>query len=102
MEGKIAEGKPGSGHKVYDGVEVDGNGRVVAYHISNTYPHQITSEPQKWQRVEAYGAKTGLPNILHIMDSERPDQYRGCLLYTSLAAAEKIDSARAFLKGVQA
>lgn len=47
------------------------------YHISNTYPHQITSEPQKWQRVEAYGAKTGLPNILHIMDSERPDQYRG-------------------------
>ena len=50
---------------------------MVAYHISNTYPHQITSEPQKWQRVEAYGAKTGLPNILHIMDSERPDQYRG-------------------------
>ena len=58
-------------------MEVDSNGRVVAYHISNTYPHQITSEPQKWQRVEAYGAKTGLPNILHIMDSERPDQYRG-------------------------
>lgn len=27
--------------------------------------------------MEAYGAKTGLPNILHIMDSERPDQYRG-------------------------
>lgn len=77
MEGKIPEGKPGAGHKVYDGVEVDSNGRVVAYHISNTYPHQITSEPQKWQRVEAYGAKTGLPNILHIMDSERPDQYRG-------------------------
>lgn len=77
VEGKIPEGKPGAGHKVYDGVEVDGNGRVVAYHISNTYPHQITSEPQKWQRVEAYGAKTGLPNILHIMDSERPDQYRG-------------------------
>ena len=45
MEGKIPEGKPGAGHKVYDGVEVDSNGRVVAYHISNTYPHQITSEP---------------------------------------------------------
>lgn len=59
VEGKIPEGKPGAGHKVYDGVEVDSNGRVVAYHISNTYPHQITSEPQKWQRVEAYGAKTG-------------------------------------------
>ena len=68
---------PTTGNTIYDGVEVDSNGRVVAYHISNTYPHQITSEPQKWQRVEAYGAKTGLPNILHIMDSERPDQYRG-------------------------
>ena len=28
-------------------------------------------------RVEAYGRRTGLPNILHIMESERPDQYRG-------------------------
>ena len=25
----------------------------------------------------AYGEKTGLPNILQVMDSERPDQYRG-------------------------
>jgi hypothetical protein len=28
-------------------------------------------------RVEAYGKQTGLPNILQIMESERPDQYRG-------------------------
>jgi lambda family phage portal protein len=27
--------------------------------------------------VEAYGKRTGLPNILHIMDSERCEQYRG-------------------------
>lgn len=77
IDGKIPDGEPGAGHKVYDGVEVDENGRVVAYHISNTYPGQVTEEVQKWHRVEAYGAKTGLPNILHIMDSERPDQYRG-------------------------
>lgn len=77
IEGKIPEGEPGAGHTVYDGVEVDENGRVVAYHISNTYPGQITGEVQKWHRIEAYGKKTGLPNILHIMDSERPDQYRG-------------------------
>lgn len=58
-------------------MEVDKNGRVVAYYISNTYPHQITTEKQEWTRVPAYGERTGLPNILHIMDSERPDQYRG-------------------------
>lgn len=76
-EGKVPDGKLGAGHKIYDGVEVDDNGMVVAYYICNSYPFQITSELQKWVRVEAYGKETGLPNILHIMDSERPDQYRG-------------------------
>lgn len=76
-EGKVAEGEPGEGNKIYDGVEVDENGMVVAYYISNTYPHQYTAEKEEWVRVKAYGEKTGLPNILHVMDSERPDQYRG-------------------------
>lgn len=76
-EGKVPEGKPGAGNSIYDGVEVDKNGRVVAYYVCNTYPRQFTTEKQEWTRVEAYGEKTGLPNILHIMDSERPDQYRG-------------------------
>ena len=73
----VPDDKPGAGNRIFDGVEVDVNGCVVAYYISNTYPRQITTEKQKWTRVTAYGARTGLPNILHIMDSERPDQYRG-------------------------
>ena len=71
------EGETKAGNKIYDGVEVDGEGMIVAYHIRNTYPNQITSEQTKWVRVPAYGEFTGQPNILHIMDSERPDQYRG-------------------------
>ena len=27
--------------------------------------------------MSAYGKRTHLPNILHVMDSERPEQYRG-------------------------
>lgn len=74
----ITDGKnPDNGNRIFDGVEVDGNGMVVAYYIRNTYPYQITGEPTVWTRVEAYGRQTGLPNILHIMSSERPDQYRG-------------------------
>lgn len=74
----ITDGKnPTTGNRIFDGVEVDSNGMVVAYHIRNTYPWQTTGEPTKWTRVEAYGKNTGLPNILHIMTSERPDQYRG-------------------------
>jgi lambda family phage portal protein len=71
------EGKAGNGNKVHDGVEVDASGKIVAYHIRNTYPFQMVPENIEWTRVEAYGPKTGLPNILQVMHSERPDQYRG-------------------------
>ena len=66
-----------NGNKIFDGVEVDKNGAVVAYHIANTYPNQWDGGITKFARVEAYGKETGLPNILHIMDAERPEQYRG-------------------------
>lgn len=66
-----------NGNKIYDGVEVDSNGLVVAYHIRNTYPYQLTADKTQWVRVEAVGENTGLPNIIHVMNSERPDQYRG-------------------------
>lgn len=64
-------------NKIHDGVEVDENGMIVAYHIRNTYPFQTTIEPTDWVRVQAYGEQTGLPNVIHVMSSERPDQYRG-------------------------
>lgn len=64
-------------NRIFDGVEVDSNGKIVAYHIRSTFPNQRTTEPTEWTRVEAYGEKTGLPNILHVMFSERPEQYRG-------------------------
>ena len=76
-EGKVPEGKPGAGHAVHDGVEVDENGRAVAYYICDRYPGQLSSKKAEWVRVEAFGAETGLPNILRIAESERPDQYRG-------------------------
>ena len=70
------EGKnPSNDNKIYDGVEVDSSGAIVAYWVRNTYPHEWKSDTTTWQRVEAVGAKTGLPQILHIMESERPDQY---------------------------
>ena len=66
-----------TGNRIYDGVEVDSDGLAVAYHVRNTYPYQLVHEETKWTRVEAYGKRTGFPNVLHIMSSERPDQYRG-------------------------
>lgn len=65
------------GNTIYDGVEVDNGGAIVAYHIANTYPYQMDGTKTEFVRVKAYGDETGLPNILHIMDTERPEQYRG-------------------------
>lgn len=76
--GLLTAGKnPQNGNDIFDGVEVDKDGRVVAYHIRSTYPYEITDKKTDWARIEAVGARTGMPNILHIMDAERPDQYRG-------------------------
>ena len=72
------------GRNIHDGVEVDECGRVVAYHICNVYPGQMTAKMENWVRVKAVGDKTGTPNILHIMDAERPDQYRGVSLLASV------------------
>lgn len=66
-----------TGNEIYDGVEVDKNGMVVAYHIRSTYPFEVGTSTTTWTRVLAYQEKTGLPNVVHVMDSERPDQYRG-------------------------
>lgn len=71
------EGRAENGNRIHDGVEVDDKGRVVAYYIRSTYPFQTTADQTQWQRVKAYGSRTGLPNIIHVMNSERPDQYRG-------------------------
>lgn len=77
-EGIVPPGYPGAGHRVYDGVEVDSNGLVVAYYVCNRYPFETYIRGDtEWTRVEAVGSRTGLPNILHIMETERADQYRG-------------------------
>ena len=68
---------PKTGNTIYDGVEVDKDGMVVAYHIRSNYPFEVGTPPTDWTRVLAYQEHTGLPNVVHVMDSERPDQYRG-------------------------
>ena len=76
--GAFSIGKnPETGNRIFDGVEVDDLGGVVAYHFRNTYPNESTTLTTKYKRIEAIGKKTGLPNVLHLMAAERPDQYRG-------------------------
>ena len=64
-------------NKIVGGVEVDKDGEVLAYHISEQHPLSYEVTDIKWHRVEAYGKKTGRRNVLHIMTRERIGQRRG-------------------------
>lgn len=72
---------PNNGNRIISGVEIDNNGTTVAYWFSNRYPQSFYLQknllPLEWFRVEAFGAETGRPNVLHLMESERPEQRRG-------------------------
>lgn len=71
-----ANAKAQNGNMLLNGVEVNGFGQVMAYHICNSNPRSRQLK-KEWNRVVAIGEKTGLPNILHVMEAERPEQYRG-------------------------
>ena len=77
--------------KILGGVEVDGNGEVVAYHICKHHPLSCRSMNARndWVRVEAYGKRTGRRNILHVMTRERIGARRGVPLLAPVIEALK-------------
>ncbi len=64
------------GNRIFNGIEIDADGAVVAYHVCNNYTDDFDSG-KEWTRIEAYGKRTGNPNVLHIFEAERCEQYRG-------------------------
>lgn len=69
-----------TGNRVISGIEVDEDGKKIAYYICNKYPNEyirIYDRLRKWVRVEAYGKRTGNPNVLHLYTATRAGAYRG-------------------------
>lgn len=77
-----------TGNPIINGVEVNENGSVIAYHICNKYVEDYEGK-KEWIRVEAYGKKTGNPNVLHIFEAERCEQYRGVPLLSPVIESIK-------------
>ena len=77
----LVEGKnPETNNRVVSGIEIDDDGKKVAYYICNKYPNEyvrLYDKPRKWVRVEAYGKRTGHPNVLHLYNATRAGAYRG-------------------------
>ncbi len=81
--------KLANGNTVVNGIEISPSGKVVAYHISSNFPGEYGSTVSKWTRVEKRGKLTGNPNILHIFNAERADQYRGVLFLSPVIESIK-------------
>lgn len=77
LYGIITTGKTKEGNYIYDGVEVDKQGRVQAYYIRSNYPNEITDIETSWKRIEVYSKNTKTYNIVHATSLDRPEQYRG-------------------------
>lgn len=66
------------GGRIIDGVEIDRAGAVVKYHIASRNPEaENDSRELVWTGIDAFGRDTGMPNVLHVMMAERPEQRRG-------------------------
>jgi lambda family phage portal protein len=74
---------------VRGGVEVDRYGAPVAYYIAHKHPLDNYQGKNEWDRVLAFGAKTGRRNVLHIMEFERPGQRRGIPLLSPVIESLK-------------
>lgn len=70
---------PDNGNHIISGVEVDRDGAMTAFWVSNKVPGDLVNvgDYPVWQRVEAFGKLTGMPNILQICHDTRAEQYRG-------------------------
>ena len=66
------------GGRMVDGIEINKDGEVIRYHIATYHPlADETPDTITWEAIDAYSKDTGLPNVLHIMTVERPEQHRG-------------------------
>lgn len=61
---------------IVNGVEIDADGKVIAYHVCSSHPAEAGGL-KKWTRVVKRGDKTGNLNIIHLFNAERAGQYRG-------------------------
>lgn len=79
----------GTSSNILSGVELGRYGEIIAYHICNMHPLSSASGKKEWVRIEKFGNKSGRQNLLHLMESERPDQRRGVPLLSPVIESLK-------------
>lgn len=71
------EGNAPDSLQLSGGVEKDLDGAPLNYHVLNTHPDRYDSKvTREWQKVKAFGSKTGRRNILHLHEKKEVGQTR--------------------------
>jgi len=65
------------GFELVGGCELDSYGRKVAFWFSDRHPGEVMMSGLRFERIPAYGAKTGRPLVLQHFRRTRPGQVRG-------------------------
>lgn len=90
---RVCDPKPKPKDKeISGGIEVDDNGEVVAFYIAQWHPltQQVgVKNKNKWIRVPLFGEKSNKRNVIHLMESERPEQKRGVPIVAPIIEALK-------------
>jgi len=73
---------PMPGQNIFNGVELDDDGELIAYHIAKIHPLSVFRRtmfpPGGFTiRVEPFGVQSGRRNMVLVMRPERPEQRRG-------------------------
>jgi lambda family phage portal protein len=74
---------PDPAMNLFSGVELNEDGELLAYHISDRHPlasvgvRTLPRTPLKTFRIEPFGALTGRRNMVLLIRPERPEQRRG-------------------------
>ncbi|MET0375607.1 MAG: phage portal protein [Rhizorhabdus sp.] len=95
----VADGDvdPATGNRIEGGVETDGLGCAVAYHVLRQHPGDLVVRAGvnlRPVRIEAWDRDLDLPRVVHIAKRERPEQVRGVgMLATVLEPLRMISDA---------
>lgn len=58
------------------GVEYNGRGEPIAYHVRDSHPGDYTNTAMSWRRIPVY-SRSGNLNIIHLFKKTRPGESRG-------------------------
>lgn len=66
------------------GVELSADGELVACHVSDRHPGEMTTAGLRWERIPLRGPASGLRQFLLAAQVERPGQVRGVPLFAAV------------------